>query len=1020
MRQLTQQDKVLIATAELHERESDMDATAKSIADALGVSLKDVKEPLAKLRAKRLVTFKRASATKKRAARLGYMLTADGNAKLNGLKHQLEREQVMLKGLDMRVMIGELNEQLCRLKGTRLEPGSYLVKAKKPDRAFELYNQLAHPGLCLTTTYPDKLRKRYNIATQIYWLSESEGEDTLYPTRLRFELTNTIFEFVKSNTGSVVIIDGIEYLILENGFDRVLEFLKSVGDAMMENVAILLVPVDTESLSRKELSLLSRSIEELPEFIELQSVPVLSLLDILHETSPDGVFDWETALDKTQKVDFSVRTAKLRYFFGRDKELEQIGTWVEEAGIKLIAVYGIAGIGKTTLINRAIVPYKQKSHVFWHDCHEWDTIEAVINVLSEFLARMNKLSLSTYIRLTESLDLNEVALILERDLRPLHVLLIFDDVHKVKEDVVPFFRLLIELTERLQHLTLITVGRRCPAFYTRRDVAIKKTIAELQLHGLDERGAKRLLTKRGIKTDKSQFDELYALTNGHPLALELIDSNNVQRPLHGDLRRYIEDEIFLRLNEEERSMMGLISALRYPIQPDILTAFIDHGLLDELTSKSLVQQLGDMYGTHDFIRKYFYRRLTPAQRKHHHSYIAAHYATRTDERSLLEALWHYIGADNWQEAIALIRNSGAQLIKTGYAREFLSLLGEFTERKVEACDWVELLTFKGDVLSITGEWDNALGCYSQALRLSTELGNTVKVAGCYRKVSEISSSRGDYGLALANVKAALKHSKKANDTRGVADAYYIMGRIHWYMGKLDDATDMFAKCLAAARKLRDTTLTAKTFVDFGNIYGNRGKCQKAVEHYNKGLKLFKQLDDKYGIARVYNNLGVNYGTCGEYAKAIRWYERAIKLSESVGLIRGLAYGLSNAAETYARLGNFAKAERYASRAKAMFERLGERRMIGQCHLSYGMIYKHKHEWTLAREHFEHGIKIANEVQALDNLAQMYYEYGLMCKEMGRPNMTIRLFMSAMDTYKKLANWSKVAEMEAALKAVDFS
>jgi hypothetical protein len=61
----------------------------------------------------------------------------------------------------------------------------------------------------------------------------------------------------------VVFLDGIEYLIVANGFSPVLRFLKDVQDWIILNKAVFLLPINPLALNPREMAILERTMEVL-------------------------------------------------------------------------------------------------------------------------------------------------------------------------------------------------------------------------------------------------------------------------------------------------------------------------------------------------------------------------------------------------------------------------------------------------------------------------------------------------------------------------------------------------------------------------------------------------------------------------------------------------------------------------------------------------------------------------------------------------------------------------------------
>lgn len=141
---------------------------------------------------------------------------------------------------------------------------SYLVKENKPHKSFEMFvDQVTHniQGLCITRQHPTILRKEWGLEkTPIIWLSNQLGKVYVNPTNIGI-LSDTIVRFVEKSGDSVVLMDGVEFLIVNNDFEKVLRMIHHITEAVMENRSRLIVSVDPRTLDIRELALLERNME---------------------------------------------------------------------------------------------------------------------------------------------------------------------------------------------------------------------------------------------------------------------------------------------------------------------------------------------------------------------------------------------------------------------------------------------------------------------------------------------------------------------------------------------------------------------------------------------------------------------------------------------------------------------------------------------------------------------------------------------------------------------------------------
>ncbi|MFQ5891356.1 MAG: DUF835 domain-containing protein, partial [Candidatus Methanofastidiosia archaeon] len=66
-----------------------------------------------------------------------------------------------------------------------------------------------------------------------------------------------------SSKNSIIILDGLEYLITYNGFYRTLKFLHILRDLVVIESSNLLVSLNPEVLSQRELVLIKRELKVL-------------------------------------------------------------------------------------------------------------------------------------------------------------------------------------------------------------------------------------------------------------------------------------------------------------------------------------------------------------------------------------------------------------------------------------------------------------------------------------------------------------------------------------------------------------------------------------------------------------------------------------------------------------------------------------------------------------------------------------------------------------------------------------
>lgn len=146
-----------------------------------------------------------------------------------------------------------------------LEDGCvYLLKERKPRRALEMFRKCGESGrrlLYVTRQHPDHaMRRNGSLPVRIVWLSTTIGTDYVDPHNLN-SLTTLITGFIDeaNGHGSAVLLDGLEYLMINNDSERVFKFFDYLDEIVATRRVILLASIDDRAFDAKELALLERN-----------------------------------------------------------------------------------------------------------------------------------------------------------------------------------------------------------------------------------------------------------------------------------------------------------------------------------------------------------------------------------------------------------------------------------------------------------------------------------------------------------------------------------------------------------------------------------------------------------------------------------------------------------------------------------------------------------------------------------------------------------------------------------------
>ena len=149
---------------------------------------------------------------------------------------------------------------------------SYIVEESPPHMSLDAFvnfvttsseNGQKTVGMVVTRQHPDLLREKYGLEeTPIYWLATRAGDKVISPTNLGI-LTNMLVRFAENTSDGVILLDGIEYLISNNDFTKVLKMVDQVNDYVSQSGCRMIIPVDPRAFDSKQLALLERNMDKL-------------------------------------------------------------------------------------------------------------------------------------------------------------------------------------------------------------------------------------------------------------------------------------------------------------------------------------------------------------------------------------------------------------------------------------------------------------------------------------------------------------------------------------------------------------------------------------------------------------------------------------------------------------------------------------------------------------------------------------------------------------------------------------
>jgi tetratricopeptide (TPR) repeat protein len=298
----------------------------------------------------------------------------------------------------------------------------------------------------------------------------------------------------------------------------------------------------------------------------------------------------------------------------------------------------------------------------------------------------------------------------------------------------------------------------------------------------------------------------------------------------------------------------------------------------------------------------------------------------------------------------------------------------------------------GDHLQTWGHYRLAIGLHQ---RLEEQLADPWIVSASKTSLANCQHALGETRQAIELHEEALTINRGLGSSDGEAISLGNLGLCYAAFGQVDRAIELHERALAIDRDIGSREGQAADLGNLGLCYTALGETRRAIALHEQALAIHRDLSRRDGESICLGNLGRCYYALGEMRRAIELHEQALAIDREIGRREAEAINLGNLGRCYAALGQIRRALELHQDALAISRAIGHRDgeaiglgNLGVCHAALGQTRR-------AIELHEQALTIDRQIHSREGESADLGNLGACHAALGDTHQAIELYQQAL-------------------------
>ncbi len=598
-------------------------------------------------------------------------------------------------------------------------------------------------------------------------------------------------------------------------------------------------------------------------------------------------------------------------FLERENYLLELNNSFEKlsGGVGTIAaLFGEAGIGKTTLVEKFVEGVKDQVNVLWGTCDALYTPRplgplydiaaqmkpGLLNILYEHKARTK-----IFTKFLNDLQNNKLLNIV-----------IIEDIHWADESTLDLIKYLGRRIDKLNLLLITTfrddeISNNHPVKLLFGDIPTKNLV-RIKLNPLSEESVDNL-----ARNYKKSIPELYKNSGGNPFFIcEILENTDNNIPVS------IKDAVLSKLSRmpnKLKEFIEMISVIPGKISKEFLKSFFDDdiSLIDDAVNCGILKiDSSGIIFKHELVRLSIEDSISTIKKEELNKIILNNLLKGKNIENKLSGIVHYaINANDIKIILKYTPLAAEQAQNLRAHREaashYLKLLNYHDHfSQAEYANFLEKYSYQ---CYLTNRPAVALEARKKSLEIWGNLKDYMKIGNTYRWLSRLSWFLGRKSDAEKYGIDAVNYLEKFPGTDELAMAYSNRSQLFMLSDNIDNAVRWGEKAIVIAEQNNNYEILSHALNNVGTALTTNKYDSNGEEKLLRSLNIALENDYEEHAARAYTNLGCRATDNMVYKKAINFFTEGINYCIEHDLNAWMIYMQSWLARVYFETGKWDEA-----------------------------------------------------------------------------------------------------------------